>query len=241
MSGNPVTPVTTSLTSGAALVRAERVVRTYGSGATAVHALAEVSLTVRCGQLTALKGRSGSGKTTLLNLLGGLDRPTSGQIFFGDLELSALLEKQLTRVRRDQIGYVFQSFALLPLLSARENVELPLRIAGLGAKERRARATRWLEYVGLGKRMDHRPFELSGGEQQRTAIARALATQPALILADEPTGGLDTRTGFAVLELFQQIARQTQVAICLTTHDPAIMEMADVVYALADGKLQQEE
>jgi putative ABC transport system ATP-binding protein len=217
------------------------VVRTFGSGPAAVHALKGVSLTIERGKLTALKGRSGSGKTTLLNLLGGLDRPTSGKIYFEETELSALSEAELTRLRRDRIGYVFQSFALLPLLSARENVELPLRIAGYGARERRERAERWLEYVGLKGRMKHRPFELSGGEQQRTALARALALQPALILADEPTGELDTRTAAQVIDLLRHVAHDTGVAICLTTHDPAIMEMADVVYALSDGVLQREE
>lgn len=172
------------------IVQAESVSRTFGSGATAVHALKGVSLAVQGGRLTALRGRSGSGKTTLLNLLAGLDRPSEGRIWFEGVDITALSDAALTRIRRHRIGIVFQSFALLPLLSARENVELPLRIAGLPAAERRQRAEKWLGYFGLGKRMHHRPYELSGGEQQRTAIARALAAHPALILADEPTGEL---------------------------------------------------
>lgn len=223
------------------LVRAEQVVRTFGHGSAAVQALKGVSLTIEGGKLTALKGRSGSGKTTLLNLLGGLDRPTDGKIFFEGTEVSGLSEAERTRLRRRRIGYVFQSFALVPLLSAQENVELPLRIAGVPARERRQRSERWLEYVGLKERMRHRPYELSGGEQQRTALARALALEPALILADEPTGELDTRTAAQVLGLLRQVAHNTGVAICLTTHDPAIMEMADLVYALSDGYLQREE
>lgn len=223
------------------LVRAVGVVRTYGQGPAAVQALKGIDLTVERGRLTALKGRSGSGKTTLLNLLGGLDRPTAGRIFLEETEISALPERELTLVRRRRIGYVFQSFALLPLLSARENVELPLRMAGVAEQERRARAERWLSYVGLTARMEHRPYELSGGEQQRTALARALAVEPALILADEPTGELDSRTAAQVLTLLRQVARETGVAVCLTTHDPAIMEMADVVYSLTDGRLSREE
>ena len=230
-----------AIPAAAPLVRAVGVERTFGSGATAVRALKGVSLTVDSGRLTALKGRSGSGKTTLMNILGGLDRPTAGQVFFEEVELTALPETALTRIRLQRIGFVFQSFGLMPLFTALENVELPLRMAGVGAKERRERAERWLEYVGLKERMKHRPYELSGGEQQRTALARALAMQPALILADEPTGELDTRTAAHVLELLRQVTRETGVGICLTTHDPAIMEMADIVYGLADGSLMQEE
>lgn len=229
------------MTATEVLVRAEEVTRTYGSGAAAVHALQGVSLELNRGCLTALRGRSGSGKTTLLNILGGLDRPTAGKVLLdGAGDLTALPEAELTRIRRERIGFVFQSFALLPLLSARENVELPLRIAGVPAKERRERAERWLDYVGLKARMHHRPFELSGGEQQRTALARTLACQPALILADEPTGELDSRTALQVMELLRQITRETGVAICLTTHDPAVMELADTVYALVDGHLAKE-
>jgi len=215
-------------------------VRTFGSGHAAVHALRGVSITLERGRLTALRGRSGSGKTTLLNLLGGLDRPTSGRVLFEGVELSAMAEPALTHLRRRRIGYVFQSFALLPLLTARENVELPMRMADLPFRERRQRAERWLEYVGLAKRMHHRPFELSGGEQQRVALARALVMEPALVLADEPTGQLDTNTAWQVVDLLKRIAHETNTAICMTTHDPAIIEAVDLVYALSDGSLEVE-
>jgi len=228
-------------TKAAPVVRTHGVERVYGKGPTAVHALRGVTLRVEQGRLTALRGRSGSGKTTLLNIMGGLDRPTRGQVFVEGVDLTTLSEAELTLLRRRRIGFVFQSFALMPLLSAGENVELPLRIAGLPAAERRVRAEKWLTYVGLKERMKHRPYELSGGEQQRTALARALAAEPSLILADEPTGELDTRTAAQVVALLKQITRETGVAICLTTHDPAIMEMADVVYSLVDGSLVQED
>ncbi|MFO7172610.1 MAG: ABC transporter ATP-binding protein [Bacillota bacterium] len=219
------------------LLRAEEVTRVYGSGPTRVEALRGVSLAVWRGEVVALQGRSGSGKTTLLNLLGGLDRPTSGRIFLGNLELSRLPEAELTRIRRRHIGFVFQAFALHPLLSAEENVELPLRFAGVPARERRERARRWLAYVGLDARRRHRPFELSGGEQQRVAIARALAAEPDLILADEPTGQLDSATGARILQLLRQVAREQQITIVMTSHDPAIPEFADRVYTLVDGRL----
>ncbi len=222
------------------LVRTEALVRTFGQGHAAVHALCGVSITLERGRLTALRGRSGSGKTTLLNLLGGLDRPTSGRVLFEGVELSALAEPALTELRRRRIGYVFQSFALLPLLTARENAELPLRMAGVPYKERRERAERWLAYVGLAERMHHRPAELSGGEQQRVALARALIMEPALVLADEPTGQLDTKTAWQVVDLLKQIAHETDTAICMTTHDPAIIEAVDLVYALSDGSLEVE-
>lgn len=216
-------------------MQAEAVTRVYGSGRTRVEALRGVSLGVDRGEVVALRGRSGSGKTTLLNLLGGLDRPTSGRVILAGRELSRLPEAELTRVRRREIGFVFQSFALHPLLSALENVELPLRFAGLARRERRERAVRWLEYVGLASRMHHRPYELSGGEQQRVGVARALALEPALLLADEPTGELDSATGARILELLCQVAREHGVAVCMTSHDPGISAYADRVYTLADG------
>jgi putative ABC transport system ATP-binding protein len=223
------------------LLEAVDLERTYGEGRLAVRALAGVSLTVERGRLTALKGRSGSGKTTLLNLLGGLDRPTAGHVYLDGRDLSQLTGAALDQMRRERIAFVFQSFALMPLLSALENVELPLRIAGVSPVERRARAERWLRYVGLAERLGHRPYELSGGEQQRTALARALAAHPALILADEPTGELDSRNAAQVLALLRQVARDTNAAVCFTTHDPAVVTMADVVYALQDGRLVREE
>jgi ABC-type lipoprotein export system ATPase subunit len=188
--------------------------------------------------LAVLKGRSGSGKTTLLNCLGGLDRPTEGEVLFDGRSLSTMNEAELTLLRRHRVGYVFQSFALMPLMSAIENVEQPLRIMGLPVKERERRARECLEVVGLTKWADHRPFELSGGQQQRVAVARALAVKPDLILADEPTGELDSRTGIQIIALFRRLVAEHGVCVCLTTHDPAVMELADVTYELADGAVQ---
>ncbi len=209
--------------------------RTYGTAANPVHALRGVNLEIDRGTLVALKGRSGSGKTTLLNCLGGLDKPTSGQVIFDGKVLGELSDVDLTVLRRHRVGYVFQSFALMPLLSAEENVELPLRIAGVGATEREKRAKECLEVVGLTKWSHHRPFELSGGQQQRVAVARALATRPDLILADEPTGELDSRTALQIMALFRSLVQEHGVAICMTTHDPAIVSLADITYNLADG------
>lgn len=221
------------------LVVASDVARTFGTEENPVHALRGVSLTLERGQLVVLKGRSGSGKTTLLNCLGGLDRPTSGEIWFDGLNIHALPDEELTRLRRNRIGYVFQSFALLPLLSALENVELPLRIAGVGATERTQRAKECLEVVGLTKWAHHRPYELSGGQQQRVAVARALAVQPDLILADEPTGELDSRTAMQIIALFRKLVREHGVCVCLTTHDPAVVALADLTYNLADGSITE--
>jgi putative ABC transport system ATP-binding protein len=191
--------------------------------------------------LVALKGRSGSGKTTLLNLIGGLDRPTTGQVLFYDDDITRMSDARLTLLRRHRIGFVFQSFALMPILSAYENVELPMRISGVPARQRHERTLALLETVGLTKRMKHRAFELSGGEQQRVAIARALVSRPALILADEPTGELDSHTGLAIMRLFRRVIESEGVTVCLTTHDPIIMEIADITYQIVDGELSRAE
>ncbi len=214
--------------------------RTFGTATNPVHALRGVNLQISRGVLVGLKGRSGSGKTTLLNCLGGLDMPTSGEVIFDGKSLSAMSDLELTVLRRHRIGYVFQSFALMPLLCALENVELPLRIAGTPAAEREQRAKECLEVVGLTKWANHRPFELSGGQQQRVAIARALAVKPDLILADEPTGELDSRTAMQIIALFRNLVRDHGVAVCLTTHDPAVEGLADVTYHLADGVVAEE-
>jgi putative ABC transport system ATP-binding protein len=223
-------------------VRVEGVSRTFSaSGGTKVQALKSVDFEIEKGQMVALKGRSGSGKTTLLNLIGGLDRPTTGRVFFYDRELSSMPDSPLTKLRRHHIGFVFQSFALMPILSAWENVELPMRIAGVPAKERSRRTAELLEMVGLTKRAKHRAFELSGGEQQRTAIARALTNRPQLILADEPTGELDSHTGLAIMRLFRHVIETEDVTVCLATHDPIIMEIADITYQIVDGELSRAE
>jgi ABC-type lipoprotein export system ATPase subunit len=221
------------------ILRTENVTRTYHTGKQDVHALRGVTMDVPRGVLAALKGRSGSGKTTLLNLLGGLDRPTSGEVYFDDQPLSKLRETQLTHLRRHKIGFIFQSFALLPTYSAYENVEFMLRLSGLKMRERAERTRRYLHVVGLAKWATHRPDEMSGGQQQRLAIARALVTQPALILADEPTGELDTVTTRQILGLFKHVIAREGVTILTTTHDPIVDEYADIIYTLQDGQLHR--
>lgn len=224
------------------VVKVEGVSRTFPvSGGENVQALKSVDLTIEKGQMVALKGRSGSGKTTLLNLIGGLDRPSTGRVSFFGQELNRLSDAELTRLRRNRIGFVFQSFALMPILSAYENIELPMRIAGVPGKARAERVDELLEMVGLTKRAKHRAFELSGGEQQRVAIARALTNRPALILADEPTGELDSHTGLAIMRLFRRVIETEDVTVCLTTHDPIIMEIADITYQIVDGQLSRAE
>lgn len=209
-------------------------------GGQEVRAVNGVDLTVRAGSFVALKGRSGSGKTTLLNMMGGLDRPTEGRVYFRGRDLSTFSEGELTRWRRQEVGLVFQAFALLPALTAVENVELPLRIARVRPKESSERAREWLERVGLGKRMGHRSFELSGGEQQRVAIARALVTRPRLVLADEPTGDLDQSTAVRILELFRRLVDDEGITLCMVTHDPTASGYADVTYLMDDGRLARE-
>ena len=221
-----------------ALVRTEALTRIYHVGSREVPALRGVNLSLAPGQVVALRGRSGSGKTTLLNCIGGLDRPTSGQVWFQGQEITGLPEAKRVELRRQQIGFVFQSHALLMTYSARENVDLMLRLAGLGRRERRERVEEVLTLVGLEKWMEHRPFELSGGQQQRVTIARALATRPPLILADEPTGELDTVTGQQILGLFHQISERQGTTVLIATHDLAVDAFADEVHHLEDGRLQ---
>lgn len=222
------------------LVRTENLTRIYHVGAREVPALQGVNLSLMPGQVVALRGRSGSGKTTLLNCIGGLDRPTKGQVWFQGREISRLPEGERVKLRRQQIGFVFQSHALLMTYSARENVDLMLRLAGLSRRERRERVEEVLTLVGLEKWMDHRPFELSGGQQQRVTIARALATRPPLILADEPTGELDTVTGQQILQLFHHISERQGTTVLIATHDLAVDAFADEVYHLEDGRLTDE-
>ncbi|WP_237690621.1 ABC transporter ATP-binding protein [Paenibacillus caui] len=210
--------------------------RSFPVGGSELHVLKGIRMEVLPGQLVMLKGRSGSGKTTLLNMLGGLDQPTKGEIWFRGQPLHKLSDVKRTLLRRNQIGFVFQAYALLPLLSARENVELSLRMAAVPASEWKARVAHCLELVGLAKRMNHRPSELSGGEQQRVAIAKAIAHRPHLLLADEPTANLDSQMGAQVMSVFRNIIESEQVTICMTTHDPTILEVADHVYEMVDGK-----
>jgi len=195
-----------------------------------------IDLTLSPNQLVMLKGRSGSGKTTLLNLIGGLDQPDKGTIWFEGHPFHDWNDEQRTEIRRREIGFIFQSYALMPLLSAYENVELALRMAGTPRGEWKHRVKHCLDLVGLGKRMHHRPYELSGGEQQRVAIAKAIAHRPSLLLADEPTAELDSQMGAQVMAVFRDIIATEQVTICMTTHDPTIMEVADYVYEMVDGR-----
>ena len=211
--------------------------RTYILGSEEISALRGIDLTVMPGQFIAVVGRSGSGKTTLLNILAGLDKPTSGKVMFQGHDIAEMDEHDLTELRRHKIGFVFQSFGLLPLLSAFENVELPLRIAGVGARDREERTREALEIVGLWNRARHRPYELSGGEQQRVAIARAIVNEPPLILADEPTGELDSNTARSIFGLFKEMVQNRGISVVSATHDSTLLEMADEVKEIRDGQL----
>jgi len=217
------------------LLSARNLRRIFTIGSEQIRAIHGINLEVFSGQLVVITGRSGSGKTTLLNLLAGLDRPTSGTVHFEDKELSRLSERELIQLRRHNIGFVFQSFGLLPLLSAYENVELPLRIAQWGLRERQRRTEECLRRVELSGRANHRPYELSGGEQQRVAIARAMAHRPSLILADEPTGELDSTTGAAIFALLKEIVEHENVAIIVATHDVTVAGIANMSRELSDG------
>ena len=223
------------------IVEVRNASRRFRVGSEDIWAVRDVSLQVRRGEFVGLIGRSGSGKTTLLNLVAGLDQPSEGTVFVGGDEITRYSERQLTEMRRRRVGFVFQSFGLLPLLSAYENVELALRIAGTGVRERRRRASELLEAVGLAGRARHRPYELSGGEQQRVAIARALANDPVLILADEPTGELDSSTAVSIFKLLHDLVEERGVTILTTTHDRTVMELVPRVEEMRDGRLLEPE
>ncbi|MGI5916787.1 MAG: ABC transporter ATP-binding protein [Anaerolineae bacterium] len=216
------------------------VTRVYRVDHQEVHALRGVNFWVNKGEYIALMGRSGSGKTTLMNIIGGLDHPTTGQVFlFGD-DITELSDRELTMLRRSQVGFVFQSFALMPTMSAFENVELPMRMMGVGRRQRRQRVMECLEMVGLTRWAKHRPQELSGGQQQRVAVARAMVNHPGLILADEPTGELDSTTGRSIMELFRTVAREERITVVMTSHDPTVQEYVDYTYRMADGQIVNE-
>jgi putative ABC transport system ATP-binding protein len=218
-----------------AMVAADDVRRTFGGGHTAVHALRGVSFTIEHGQLVALRGRSGSGKTTLLNIIGGLDDPTSGRVWVDGREVNRMSERERLALRRDRIAFIFQSFGLVPMLSAAENVGIPLRIAGLRPAERRERVAAMLTLTGVATHAAHRPDELSGGQQQRVAIARALAGRPGLLIADEPTSQLDLETGRQIMELLLHVVRTEGITALVATHDEALIDLADNVLVLEDG------
>ena len=215
--------------------RAVAATKVYGEGSTAVTALDDVTVDLPAGRFTAVMGPSGSGKSTLMHCLAGLDDLTSGQVWVGDVELGRLSERELTRLRRDRIGFVFQAFNLVPTLTALENIVLPSSLAG------RAPDRAWLDEViaaiGLGDRTGHRPAQLSGGQQQRVAVARALAGRPAIIFADEPTGNLDSRTGAEILDFLRRAVREMGQTVVMVTHDPVAAAYADAVLFLADGRL----
>jgi len=219
------------------MVTAADVIRTFGHGGTAVHALRGVSFDIPQGQLTALSGRSGSGKTTLLNIIGGLDTPTSGTVRLGDRDVTGMTERDRMLLRRGTVSFIFQSFGLIPMLSAAENVGIPLRIAGVGRRQRDERVALMLGIVGLADHARQRPNELSGGQQQRVAIARALATSPQLLIADEPTSQLDSETGRQIMRLMRTVVQSEGITALVATHDGALLELADSVLRLEDGQL----
>jgi putative ABC transport system ATP-binding protein len=220
------------------VVRTVGLTRRYKMGDSFVDALRGVDLAIADREFVALVGPSGSGKSTVLNLIGGLDQPTSGEVWINGTELSGSDERALTRHRRQHVGFVFQSFNLLPRLTAEENVAIPLMFSGVSEKERLARARGLLERVGLGPRLDHRPTQLSGGEQQRVAIARALVGQPALLLADEPTGNLDTTTGAEIMSLLKELNQERGLTLLVVTHDPEVAAFAGRVVRLRDGRVE---
>lgn len=219
------------------VARAAGLVKVYGEGATAVRALDGVDVEIPAGQFTAIMGPSGSGKSTLLHCLAGLDNPTSGQVVLDGLDLTHLGDDALTRVRRERVGFVFQAFNLMPTMNARQNILLPLHLAGRRPDPDWARYV--LDILGLADRLEHRPAELSGGQQQRVAIARALLPRPALVVADEPTGNLDSRSGAEVLSLLRSCVREARQSVVMVTHDPNAAAYADTVILLADGRVQR--
>jgi putative ABC transport system ATP-binding protein len=229
---------TTTSTITTAAARATGVTKAYGTDDARVLALDDVSVSIEAGRFTAIMGPSGSGKSTLLHVLAGLDRPTAGSIHIGDTEITGMNDKQLTLLRRNRIGFIFQSFNLLPTLTAAENITLPLRIAGVKPDPLWIQSI--VETVGLGQRMSHKPTELSGGQQQRVAAARALASKPAIVFADEPTGALDSRSSLDLLRFLQQAVREMHQTVVMVTHDPVAAGHADRVLFLADGHIVDE-
>src|SRR6202012_2027702 len=218
----------------AEMVVTEDLTRTFGAGHTATRALRGVSFTVPAASLVALRGRSGSGKTTLLNIVGGLDHPDGGRVRVGDSDVTAMSEHERMRLRRTSVAFIFQSFGLIPILSAAENVGVPLRIAGVAPKEREERVRLMLDIVGLGDHARQRPGELSGGQQQRVAIARAPARRPGVLLADGPTGQIDSETGKQIMRLLRTVVQSEGVTALVATHDPNLIEIADSVLILED-------
>ena len=222
------------------VIDARHLTKIYQMGEVEVHALSDASLEIQQGELVAIMGPSGSGKSTLMNILGCLDQPTSGEYYLTGVEVGRLDDNRLAAIRGKQIGFVFQSFNLLSRTSALSNVELPLIYAGVGRRERRRRSAAALEAVGLGDRLHHRPNELSGGQQQRVAIARALVSQPAIIMADEPTGNLDSKSSLEIMTIFQQLNEEQHITIIFVTHEPDIAQFTHRIVRLADGRIVED-
>jgi len=223
------------------IIRVRDLNRVYHLEGEDVHAVRDVNMDIPRGIMSAIVGRSGAGKTTLLNLLSALDEPSSGEVWIDDTNVFALPEPKRIALRRDRVGFVFQNFGLLPLLSAAENISVPLRMKRMNRKQREERVAEALEWVGLSKRASHRPYELSGGEQQRVSIARALAARPDIILADEPTGQLDSQTGKTVLGIMQRLVDEQGITMVIVTHDPQVMGQAQATFELSDGQLVNSE
>lgn len=220
-----------------AIVKTAELTKVYGSGDTAVTALDHVSLAIDKGEFVAIMGPSGGGKSTLLNLIGGLDKPTSGSVVLDGSDISTLNDTTLTEIRRRKLGFIFQFYNLIPILTATENAALPLILDGVKQSEARKKATEWLERMGLKERLNNRPDQLSGGEQQRVAVARALVAEPSLVLADEPTGNLDTKASGEIAELLRKVSDQWGRAVIMVTHDPSIAAHAKRIVFLKDGRI----
>jgi putative ABC transport system ATP-binding protein len=219
------------------IITTDNLCREFKTGGAIVHALKGINIHIERGRMTILNGRSGSGKTTLINLLSALDRPTSGKIYYQGREIAGMPGPKRDRLRQGRIGLVYQSIALLPMLSAYENVEFRLKISKYDPKARKKRAVECLRMVGLEERMDHMPAEMSGGEQQRVAIARAVSSHPDILFADEPTAQLDTHTGIKIVQIFKRLVEAEGMSVLMTTHDPAMLEIADTVITLQDGEV----
>ncbi len=226
---------------GERLIKIDEITKIYHMGDVEVRALRGVSLEVAEGEFISIMGPSGSGKSTLMNIVGCLDQPTRGRYWLDGTDVSKLNDNQLAEIRNRKIGFVFQTFNLLPRTTAFQNVTLPLIYAGMGARERRQRSRQALEAVGLGDRLDHRPNELSGGQQQRVAIARALVAEPAIILADEPTGNLDTTSGAEIVGIFRQLNKERGITVVFVTHDPEIAEQTRRIIRIRDGMIESDE
>jgi putative ABC transport system ATP-binding protein len=231
---------TSAAKTGAAVIRLENVYKTYDLGEVQVHALRGVSLEIHAGEFVAVMGASGSGKSTLMNILGCLDKPTKGHYFLDGIDVSGMEKSDLARIRNHKLGFVFQGFNLLSRTSALENVELPTIYAGISLEERESRAKESLERVGLADRAHHHPSQLSGGQQQRVAIARALVNRPSILLADEPTGNLDSRTSVEIMDILQRLNNEAGLTVALVTHEPDIAQYAKRVLEFRDGKIKKD-